>query len=120
MDPPGNPNDFQNWNKLPQRMQLPKQGTGFSKILATLKVGGVGGGGSSVLGTARHLLNESNASNNTFQNTLQQNLDDNVLTGVEISRFSTLMNATAPNFNNNVQDQQQYNTHEGSYSARTN
>mmetsp|Transcript_47609 Transcript_47609/g.34875 ORF Transcript_47609/g.34875 Transcript_47609/m.34875 type:complete len:261 (+) Transcript_47609:1863-2645(+) len=51
--------DFQNWNKLPSREPIAKIGPGFSKILALIRPGGVGGGGASVLGTAHHLMNES-------------------------------------------------------------
>ena len=41
---------------------IAKLGSGFSKILAMIKPGGVGGGGSSILGTARHVLNDSGLS----------------------------------------------------------
>lgn len=51
----------EHWNRLPHREPIAKLGSGFSKILSLIKPGGVGGGGSSIMGTALHMLNESNA-----------------------------------------------------------
>lgn len=69
-----------------------------------IKPGGVGGGGSSILGTARHMLNESSVyllqPNTAIGKSSMQDDDTNVLNNIEASRFSN-MNTTAPNFNHN-------------------
>lgn len=44
---------------MPSREPIARLGQGFSKILSMIKPGGVGGGGNSILGTARHMLNDS-------------------------------------------------------------
>mmetsp|Transcript_24214 Transcript_24214/g.23792 ORF Transcript_24214/g.23792 Transcript_24214/m.23792 type:complete len:108 (+) Transcript_24214:2021-2344(+) len=51
--------EYQQWNKLPSREPIAKIGPGFSKILSLIRPGGVGGGGTSILGTAVHVNNES-------------------------------------------------------------
>jgi hypothetical protein len=43
---------------MPTREPIAKLGKGFSKILAMIKPGGVGGGGVSILGAAAHMNNE--------------------------------------------------------------
>ena len=50
---------FQDWNRMQSKEHIAKVGSGFSKILAMLKPGGVGGGGTSTMGTLRHLQQES-------------------------------------------------------------
>lgn len=50
---------------MPSREPIAKLGPGFSKILQLIKPGGVGGGGTSIMGTAKHVLNQSSTQNLT-------------------------------------------------------
>lgn len=100
-----NTGDFNTWNRMPQREPIARMGQGFSKILSMIKPGGVGGGGTSVLGTARHLLNDSQSylmMPNMGKSSMAEGEDNNLLMvnyGVDMSRFSQNMNSTVPNFN---------------------
>lgn len=104
LQPNSSREDYNVWNKLPQREPIAKLGAGFSKILALIKPGGVGGGGNSLMGTARHVINESQSQTNLTSILNQGNiivgkssLEEDYNTAN--ASMTSQMNTSAPNFN---------------------
>eukprot|EP00347_Sterkiella_histriomuscorum_P013450 403364665 len=94
--------DYNTWNKLPNREPIARLGQGFSKILSMIKPGAMSGGGNSLIGTARQMMNESQSylimPNTAIGKSSMPDEDANIQNNVDMSRFSQL-NSTAPNFN---------------------
>lgn len=96
-----NGQDFLNWNKMPTREPIAKYGKGFSKILASIKVGDTIDEGSDKFFLNENSITQALQTQNAQFSSVGLSLDEEFGNVTKIETSRTYMNSTAPNFNIN-------------------